>query len=246
MRPPARRSAHAARGADARPVVSSPCIVGTRSTRVACRAGASPKNTVEAMAPTTRNTNTRQSAVGAVKVEQTHELGDLRRERGDHRIERAVQKQPRDDNAADRRRERQHQTLREELPDDAPARRAKRQPDADLPLARDAACEQQVGDVGAADHQDQPEGEEQRSEDHAEPIARQRALARRQRGPDRTPGGRLEARLVPLPTPRRRRPLPPAQAPGFSRPMTSIGIVSSPVRRGTARPAQVVPSSREV
>ena len=126
------------------------------------------------------------------QVEQTHELGDLRRECDDHRIERAVEKEPRDDDAADRRRERQNQTLREELADDAPARRAKRQPDADLPLAREAAREQQVGDVGAADHQDQPEGEEQRSEDHAEPIARQRTLARGQRGPDGTPRGRLE------------------------------------------------------
>ena len=50
------------------PFVISPRMVDTRSTRVACRAGASPKNTVDAMAPTTRNTNTRQSEVGAARL----------------------------------------------------------------------------------------------------------------------------------------------------------------------------------
>jgi hypothetical protein len=76
-------------------------------------------------------------------------------------MERTLQKQVRYDEAASRRRERKEEALREELPDDAPARCAKRKPDADLPLARDASREQQVGDVGAADRQDQPEGEEQ-------------------------------------------------------------------------------------
>ncbi len=168
------------------------------------------------------------------QVEQIHELRDLRRERGDDRIERAVEKETRDDNAADRRRERQDQALREELPDDAPARRAKRQPDADLPLAREAAREQQVGDVGAADHQDQPEGKEQRSEDQAEPIARatypgagtERPGWDARRGlPERALRAKAASRVVPSPTPRRRRPLPPARSPGFRRPITSIGIV---------------------
>ena len=58
---------------------------------------------------------------GGGKVEQIHELGDLRRQRGDHRIERTLQKQPRDDKAAGRRRERKEEALREQLPDDAPA-----------------------------------------------------------------------------------------------------------------------------
>ena len=46
-------------------LVTSPRIVRTSSRRVACSAGASPKNTVETMAPATRNTSTRQSAAGA-------------------------------------------------------------------------------------------------------------------------------------------------------------------------------------
>ena len=58
---------------------------------------------------------------GGGKVEQIHELGDLRRQRRHRRIERALQKQPRDDKAACRRRERKEEALREQLPDDAPA-----------------------------------------------------------------------------------------------------------------------------
>ena len=41
-----------------------------------------------------------------------------------------------------------------------------RQPDADLPLAREAAREQQVGDVGAANQQNETKREEQRRERH--------------------------------------------------------------------------------
>ena len=54
------------------------------------------------------------------QVQQTHEPGDLRRDRRDRRRERALQKQPRDDKAACRRREREEEALREQLPDDAP------------------------------------------------------------------------------------------------------------------------------
>ena len=60
-------------------LVTSPRIVGTRSRRVACSAGASPKNTVDTMAPATRNASTRQSGAGAARLNTIHELGDLRR-----------------------------------------------------------------------------------------------------------------------------------------------------------------------
>ena len=100
-------------------LVTSPRIVRTSSRRVACSAGTSPKNTVETMAPATRNTSTRQSAAGTQPARSTS--SELRRHRGGHRIERTLQKQPRDGQTACRRRERKEEALREQLPDDAPA-----------------------------------------------------------------------------------------------------------------------------
>ena len=78
-------------------LVTSPRMVRTRSRRVACSAGASPKNTVDTTAPATRNTSTRQSAAGAARFNMTHELDELRRDRRHRRRERTLEKQPRDD-----------------------------------------------------------------------------------------------------------------------------------------------------
>ena len=75
-----------------------------------------------------------------------------------------------------RRHKREQQAFREQLPDDAPPRGAKRQSDANLALASDAAREQQVRDVRATDQQDQPESEEERRE-HDQGLGRQRDRA---------------------------------------------------------------------
>ena len=48
-------------------------------------------------------------------------LGELRRHRGGRRVERTLQKQPRDGKTACRRREREEEAFGEQLPDDAPA-----------------------------------------------------------------------------------------------------------------------------
>ena len=56
------------------------------------------------------------------------------------------------------------------------ARRADREPDADLALARDQAREQQVRHVRAADQEDEPEREEQRHE-HQHGLCRPRHRA---------------------------------------------------------------------
>ena len=48
-------------------LVISPRATRTRSRRVACSAGASPKNTVDTTAPATRNVSSRQSAAGAAR-----------------------------------------------------------------------------------------------------------------------------------------------------------------------------------
>ena len=69
----------------------------------------------------------------------------------------------RDGDAADAAGQREHDALGEQLADDAPTAGADRQPHADLALARGAAREQQVGDVGARDQQD----DEHRGGEHA-------------------------------------------------------------------------------
>ena len=65
------------------------------------------------------------------------------------------------DRAAGRARRREQQALGEQLPDDAAARRAEAETHGDLPLARARSGEQQVGEVGARDHQDERCGPEQ-------------------------------------------------------------------------------------
>jgi hypothetical protein len=57
--------------------------------------------------------------------------------------------------------ERQHDALGEHLPHDAPARRAERRADGELPLAGGRSREHQVGHVGAGDEQDERHGREQ-------------------------------------------------------------------------------------
>ena len=107
--------------ADAHPSSLRRASSRTRSRRVACSAGASPKNTVDTMAPATRNTSTRQSAAGAARFNMLTNWansGGIVRHR---RRERRLEEQPRDDKTACRRRERKQEALREQLPDDAPA-----------------------------------------------------------------------------------------------------------------------------
>ena len=102
-------------------LVTSPRMVRTRSRRVACSAGASPKNTVDTTAPATRNTSTRQSAAGAARFNRltnwTNSGGIvvIAAESAPSRNSRETTR------AACRRREREQEALGEQLPDDAPA-----------------------------------------------------------------------------------------------------------------------------
>src|SRR5262249_58629907 len=60
--------------------------------------------------------------------------------------------------------EREEEVLGEELPDQAPAAGAQRATDGDLRLARHAAREEQAPDVGAADEEEQADGDGERDE----------------------------------------------------------------------------------
>ena len=123
------------------------------------------------------------------------------------------------DVAAAGRGQREQPALGHELADDAAPRRAERQADADLALTRHAARQQQVGDVGAADQQDQAEGEEQRREDRdgfhglrkrASPRQQHDGLGRGDRRP-RPAGSQSHAaicaRALSIDTPGLRRPM---------------------------------------
>jgi len=105
------------------------------------------------------------------KNAEVQRLGDFRGHRRGCRVKRTVLKQPGDCTTAGRGHEREEETFREQLPDDTLARRSDRQPDADLALTRDTARQEQVRDVGAANHQDHPEGEEDRHEDQRRFVA---------------------------------------------------------------------------
>jgi hypothetical protein len=59
-------------------LISSPRSVRTGSTRVACRAGINAKNAVATMAETTRNSATRQSAAGTLKLTSPRSTGIVR------------------------------------------------------------------------------------------------------------------------------------------------------------------------
>jgi len=59
-------------------LTSSPRSVRTGSTRVACNAGINAKHAVEAMAETTRNRATRQSAAGTLKLTSPRSMGSVR------------------------------------------------------------------------------------------------------------------------------------------------------------------------
>ena len=140
---------------------NSPRSVRTGSIRVACSAGIKANSAVASVAATTRNNATRQSAAGTLRLTSPRSTGvDAH-----HPIDRAFERQPGEQVAAGRGRHREQQVLGHQLADDAAPRGAERKADADLALARHAAREQQVGDVGATDHQDQSEREEQRCKD---------------------------------------------------------------------------------
>ena len=121
MRRPGRRSGHAVRGADAHPS-------SLRRASSAPGRGAWPAAPVRARrtpsrrsAPATRNTSTRQSAAGAARFNR---LTSWTKSGGIvviTAVERTLEKQPRDGKTACRRREREEEALREQLPDDAPA-----------------------------------------------------------------------------------------------------------------------------
>ena len=66
--------------------------------------------------------------------------------------------------------DREHQALDEQLPDELPARRAQRQPDRDLPLARKRARDEQVGHVGAGDQEDEADHAHQDDERRREVV----------------------------------------------------------------------------
>ena len=87
---------------------SSPRSVRTGSIRVACSAGISAKNAVAAIAATTRNSATRQSAAGTLMIDVAEVDG--RRAQGP--IDRAFEREPRDQVAAGRRRQREQHASR--------------------------------------------------------------------------------------------------------------------------------------
>ena len=184
----------------------SPRTALTRSTRVACSAGASPKKTVETIAPP-RETPRRASPRRARRCERL--LRDLRRHGARHRIDRRLEDDARDDEAERRGRERKQQAFREQLPDDASAGGAEREPDADLTLARDRTRQQEVGDVRAADHQDQAEDKEERREHQQQPPPAEGRFPASARAMMFGAGGRLRFRAV--------RPRIPHREPGQCR-----------------------------
>ena len=102
-------------------LTTSPRIVRIGSMRVACSAGASPKHIVEMAAPTMRNSATRQSASGTINRISPISGGKLRH----HRVDDGRERHARDREAGRRGDQRQQQALRQQLADDAAARRAK-------------------------------------------------------------------------------------------------------------------------
>ena len=89
------------------------------------------------------------------------------RHAGHHRVDDHVEHHARDREAGRGGDERKQQALGQQLADDAAAGGAKRQPDANLTLARHRPGEEKVGDVGTANQQDEAERKEQRREhDH--------------------------------------------------------------------------------
>ena len=66
--------------------------------------------------------------------------------------------------------ERQERALHEQLPDDAPAARADRDANADLPLARRRPRQQHVRHIAAGNHQQEAHGAEERVQ-HAPELA---------------------------------------------------------------------------
>ena len=101
-------------------LTTSPRIVLIGSMRVACSAGASPKNIVETPAPTMRNSSTRQSASGTNNRISPRSGGHAGHHRGDDRLEHHA----RDREAGRGGHERQQQALGQQLADDAAARGA--------------------------------------------------------------------------------------------------------------------------
>ena len=140
---------------------SSPRSVRTGSIRVACSAGISAKN---AVASHRRDDQEQRDApIGSGHAEV--DVAEIERHGAQRPVDRAFERDARDHVAAGGRGQREQQAFGQQLADDAAPRRAERQPDADLALPRHAARQQQVGDVGAANQQDQSEREEQRREE---------------------------------------------------------------------------------
>ena len=85
---------------------------------------------------------------------------------GAHRpVDSALEREARYEVSAAGGGQREQHAFGQQLPDNAAPRCANRQSNADFPLTRHAAGEQQVRDVGATDQQDQSERDEQRRED---------------------------------------------------------------------------------
>ncbi len=141
---------------------SSPRSVRTGSSRVACSAGINAKN---AVAVHRRD----DQEHGDAPVSRRHvevDVAEVDRHRSYRPVDDRLRARP--GRSRSRRRRQPARAARLSVISWRTMRRRdrpERQPDADLALTGHAAREQQVGDVGAADHQDQSERQEQRRED---------------------------------------------------------------------------------
>jgi len=124
-------------------LISSPRSVRAGSMRVAWSAGTKAKKAVAAIAASTRNSATRQSAAGTLNGDVTQIDGH-----GVHcPVGSALEREARYQVSAAGGRQREQPTFGQQLSDNATPRCANRQPDADFPLTRHTAGEQQVRDV---------------------------------------------------------------------------------------------------
>ena len=140
---------------------------------VARIAGTRPKIRQVATASAAVNANTRQSSDSATKIRLFSVVRNSTRKRLSHCARTAPQRR------ADRG---DQQALRQQLTDDAPARRADREANGDLALARGGARQHQVREVGARDQQHQAGRRQQQPERRLVVAAQRRdAGARRER-----------------------------------------------------------------